>query len=279
MSDSESESGVFKQTAILGYQYQTHVVLAETIGDRQTMEDYQDRYILAIGPGSERTLEVLAVFDGHGNGFVARRANDLMRAYLAREFAHVTGDPVACAPEILRGAFADAHCYLRQGAGGTTALVALLIGDEMVVAHVGDSRCVASTGTYSLLQLTRDHRATELDEEKRILARGGRLSGWRINGVLGATRGLGHAALAGIVSAEPEIVVVDTSGLLTMIIATDGVWDVMSNERAHAAFQRDRTMSETAKKIINDAYDCGDSDNICVICYDFVMARANAIEE
>ena len=99
------------------------------------------------------------------------------------------------------------------------------------------------------IPLNRDHKADEPDEEQRILRAGGRVQPYRdINGNqlgplrvwhlredipgLAMTRSFGDQAAAqvGVIS-TPEILEMNlVEGDQFMIIASDGVWEFLSNE-------------------------------------------------
>lgn len=55
----------------------------------------------------------------------------------------------------------------------------LIVGNKVFCANVGDSRAVLARegegGTFQALPLNRDHKASEPDEEHRILSCGGRI--------------------------------------------------------------------------------------------------------
>jgi protein phosphatase 1L len=72
------------------------------------------------------------------------------------------------------------------------------------------------------------------DEVKRITDLGGRVifwGRWRVEGVLAVSRGIGDAKLKPYVTSEPEVTEKDLEEQdLFLVIASDGLWDVMQNE-------------------------------------------------
>ncbi|KAL6079657.1 PPM-type phosphatase domain-containing protein [Balamuthia mandrillaris] len=60
---------------------------------------------------------------------------------------------------------------------GTTVVAALLEGDRLVMANLGDSRAVLCDGNGCARVLTRDHKPSRDDEQRRIKAAGG----WIVN--------------------------------------------------------------------------------------------------
>mmetsp|Transcript_23903 Transcript_23903/g.43215 ORF Transcript_23903/g.43215 Transcript_23903/m.43215 type:complete len:445 (-) Transcript_23903:81-1415(-) len=138
---------------------------------------------------------------------------------------------------------------------GSTACLVLIRGQQLSMINVGDSRAVLGTrnnkdddGTISAVDLTIDQVASNRDERKRILERGGYISEPKEAGMahrvwldpqctrigLGISRSLGDHALkhSGII---PDPVVTDrtlTPNDEFIIIASDGVWCLMESIEA-----------------------------------------------
>ncbi|KAK9143997.1 hypothetical protein Syun_013397 [Stephania yunnanensis] len=118
---------------------------------------------------------------------------------------------------------------------GSTAVVALVNSKRVVVANCGDSRAVLSRAGAAL-PLSHDHKPDRPDEMERVEAAGGRVVDWygcRIFGVLATSRSIGDQYLKPYVISVPEVTVKDrTEEDEFLILASDGLWDVMSNEVA-----------------------------------------------
>lgn len=119
---------------------------------------------------------------------------------------------------------------------------------EVVCANVGDSRCVLCNQGQTE-PMSYDHKPTNEGEKRRIFAAGGFVEFGRVNGTLAVSRAFGDITYKDnqklpqaeqAVSAQPEIkkVVMNVDDLKKsqepsfIIIACDGVWDVMKNEEA-----------------------------------------------
>lgn len=79
---------------------------------------------------------------------------------------------------------------------------------------------------------TQPDRPDELD---RIEGAGGRVIYWdcpRVLGVLAMSRAIGDNYLKPYVSCEPEVTITDRTEDDCLILASDGLWDVVSNETA-----------------------------------------------
>ncbi|KAJ3700667.1 hypothetical protein LUZ61_004372 [Rhynchospora tenuis] len=118
---------------------------------------------------------------------------------------------------------------------GSTAVVAILGPRHLVVANCGDSRAVLCRNG-SAIPLSSDHKPDRPDELQRIQAAGGRVIYWdgaRVFGVLAMSRAIGDSYLKPFVISEPEVMVTETTEQdECMILATDGLWDVVPNEVA-----------------------------------------------
>ncbi|KAG5401612.1 hypothetical protein IGI04_016219 [Brassica rapa subsp. trilocularis] len=86
-----------------------------------------------------------------------------------------------------------------------------------------------------------DHKLDLLDELDRIQEAGGRVIYWdgrRVLGVLATSRAIGDNYLKPYVSSEPEVTVTERiEEDEFMILASDGLWDVVTNDAACATVQ------------------------------------------
>ncbi|KAJ1439884.1 hypothetical protein SESBI_02106 [Sesbania bispinosa] len=118
---------------------------------------------------------------------------------------------------------------------GSTALVAILTQTHIIVANCGDSRAVLYRGKEAL-PLSDDHKPNREDEWERIEASGGRIiqwNGYRVLGVLAVSRSIGDRYLKPWIIPDPEVkCVLREKNDECLILASDGLWDVMTNEEA-----------------------------------------------
>lgn len=173
---------------------------------------------------------------------------------------------------------------------GATATVAVVDHTHLSVAWLGDSEavlCQRSTGASPAVAahlLTTAHRPSLKAEAERVEAAGGvvrcmtrTLGGieypWgppRVyssggTGGLAVSRALGDCALRPIVSGEPEVrhLERDPSRDLFLIVATDGVWDVLSPYEACAIVVgcSKGTAAEASQRLVDEAHARGSQDN------------------
>lgn len=211
-------------------------------GPRSAMED--EYY---ISP-DERFF---GVYDGHGGAkvskFVRRHLHERLDAYEAQNDAD--GGP----ENALRKAFADVSKGILQNnkfdMQGSTAVTVLLGRDELWSANLGDSRAVLCRDGEAI-DLTVDHKPNSVEEKSRIEALGGNvrwygylgpdrqpvqgMGAYRINGNLAVSRAFGDRLETPFVSDEPDVEKFDRDHDADrfIILASDGLWDVMTSQEA-----------------------------------------------
>ncbi|XP_039840626.1 protein phosphatase 2C 53-like, partial [Panicum virgatum] len=116
---------------------------------------------------------------------------------------------------------------------GSTAVVAVVCSSHIIVANCGDSRAVLCRGKQPLA-LSVDHKPNREDEYARIEVQGGKViqwNGYRVLGVLAMSRSIGDRYLKPYIIPVPEVTIVARAkDDECLILASDGLWDVMSNE-------------------------------------------------
>ncbi|PAN23893.1 hypothetical protein PAHAL_4G129500 [Panicum hallii] len=237
------------------------------IGRRPTMEDC---YAVKLTKVDGQPVNLFGVFDGHGGNLAAEYLKDNLFNNLMKQPEFLTDTKLAISKafletdgdilETISSSFRD---------DGSTALAAVLIGKCLYVANVGDSRAVASKAGKAV-PLSKDHKPNRKDERKRIEDAGGVViwdDTWRVGGILAMSRAFGNRMLKEYVIAEPDIQEEEVnSDLEYLILATDGLWDVVRNEDAVALLKAEDGAQAAAVKLTEIAYSRQSADNItCVI--------------
>ncbi|KAL1522561.1 hypothetical protein AB1Y20_017546 [Prymnesium parvum] len=212
-------------------------------GDRGNQED---RVVASRLSQGDRCC---AVFDGHYGEQCAEYCHAQLLVQLQRSpYWFAFNDKAA-----LKAAFAQTHAqFLKESnsQSGTTATVVLIRGRTLQVASVGNSRAVIfSDGKAS--QLTKDGERSEVPPP-------------------------------GLISTIPETAErILTQGDEFVLLASDGVWDVLSNEKACnivrqtlAANPASPNPSEAARALCKAALQAESTDNICVSGGDVLLLEA-----
>ena len=117
-----------------------------------------------------------------------------------------------------------------------------------------------------------DHKPSREDEAKRIHELGGKVvlwGQWRVQGILAVSRSFGDVSLKPYVTAEPEVMEKDiTPDDLYLVLASDGLWDVMTNDAVARFMMNMSNFSEVARELCYEATILGSSDNITVVVID-----------
>lgn len=123
---------------------------------------------------------------------------------------------------------------------------------------MGDSRAIASVNG-KVQQLSFDHKPNNELESKRIKEAGGWVAFNRVNGSLALSRALGDFVYKQneekkpeeqIVTAYPDVEVFDlTQDHEFIVLACDGIWDVMSNEQV-LEFVRHRIANQISPEAV-----------------------------
>uniref|UniRef100_A0A0D9XB61 protein-serine/threonine phosphatase n=1 Tax=Leersia perrieri TaxID=77586 RepID=A0A0D9XB61_9ORYZ len=123
------------------------------------------------------------------------------------------------------------------------------------------------------MALSEDHKPNRSDERRRIENAGGVViwaGTWRVGGVLAMSHAFGNRLLKPFVVAEPEIQEEHVNGdLECLVLASDGLWDVVENEEAVSLAKTEDLPESAARKLTEIAYSRGSADNITCIVVQF----------
>jgi serine/threonine protein phosphatase PrpC len=171
-----------------------------------------------------------------------RRLDHELRAFQASTFISVEmPDNLSCEMPNIFGCTVE-----MPDTSGCTATVTVITPSLIVCANAGDSRCALASGSEAIA-MSNDHKPYNEVERQRIEASGGFVCGHgRVCGNLAVSRGFGDFeykrrgdldldldldASQQMVTCEPEITIhvrKELDGIL--IVACDGLWDVVNNQ-------------------------------------------------
>ena len=122
-----------------------------------------------------------------------------------------------------------------------------------------------------------DHKPNREDERARIEAAGGTVvfwGVWRVEGILAVSRAIGDKLLKQFVTAEPETRVWEREPSdAYLVLATDGVWDTISNQEAAEIVHQHAegaggSVEAAAEALVREAFRKGSADNISALVVD-----------
>ncbi|KAF0699382.1 Aste57867_10043 [Aphanomyces stellatus] len=258
-------------------------------GWRETMEDAE--LIEPQLPGKKAAC--LAIFDGHGGDFIAKKtAENILKHLVATEgykkydakdpyqLVSALSEAFLSTDEMLRGITTDGSA----DEVGCTGLVIIVTETHVFSANVGDSRCILSQkDSQTPIQMSLDHKPDHEAEKLRIIAAGGNVFRGRVCGGVAVSRGFGDfwfkrneennpdkKPWEHLVIAEPCVNIHPRSPLDEfLVLCCDGIYDVMSNEQVQK-FVRDKlaegkSPKEVSELLMDECLHKGSRDNMSVI--------------
>jgi serine/threonine protein phosphatase PrpC len=146
---------------------------------------------------------------------------------------------------------------------GSTSVVCVIRDSVIWVANAGDSRCVLARGGKAI-DMSNDHKPDNEHELARITKAGGIVMDGRINGNINLSRSIGDLSYKEnadlifeeqTVTAFPDVKQIDlTPEDDFIILACDGIWDVMSSQEC-VDFVYERIKQTPIEKIVEDICD------------------------
>ena len=161
--------------------------------------------------------------------------------------------------EIMQEGVMEAHRTItRQAPGSGTTLTAILIlGNQMTLAHVGDSRAYSISGNGSMEVLTRDHSLV-----KRLVELG------RITTDEAAVHPQKNVLYRALGQGEPFDPDLNTMQLPDggyLLICSDGLWGVVPEEEIHRLVLEAEAPEAACMRLVEAANEAGGPDNITAI--------------
>jgi len=262
--------------------------------------EMEDAHCAMIGlPGGLKDWSFFAVFDGHAGARVsAICSEELLTEITKNEDFKKSGDKEEVAAENIKRAIKQGFLALDdrmrelpevvsgEDKSGSTAVSVMISPKHLFFANCGDSRSVLCRKGEVAFS-TQDHKPINPEEKTRIQNAGGSVMIQRVNGSLAVSRALGDFEYKNVqgkgpceqlVSPEPEIHEIERTVADDefVILACDGIWDVMSNEEL-CTFVRNRMMlTDDLQAICNQVVDVclhkGSRDNMSIVIVAFESA-------
>lgn len=220
----------------------------------QFEKSMEDRSKSIINFNNNPNEILLEIFDGHGGADVS--------SYLQKNFAKIyekyLNESQNNIAKSLSMAFNQIDEDLRQikienqGSTGTIIHIIREKNNRLFVfnGNIGDSR-VSLISSKKIIRLSQDHRTTDKEERKRIIAEGGMIINNRVNGELMLTRSFGDFDFKNNIKnnnkknndeltmfrkgviCEPFVTQIEIDQSINnqfLFLASDGIWDVISEE-------------------------------------------------
>lgn len=239
--------------------------------------EMEDAHSTVIGlPGVLSEWSFFAVFDGHAGskvaGYCAENLLDEIISKLDLGEMENSESPVTPSVETVKQGICDGFLSIDQKMkdkfidekSGTTVVGVIVSPTHLFFINCGDSRAIFVRNNNVEFH-TDDHKPSKPGEKDRIHRAGGTVMISRVNGSLAVSRALGdyeYKTAAGkcateqLVSPEPEVTVFERSPKDEFIVlACDGVWDVMSNEATFKFIQSRLQLTDNLAEVCNQVID------------------------
>lgn len=219
------------------------------------------------GEASTAPLGLYIVADGMGGhqfGEVASSAAiRTMANYILKRFHTYLINPSEGMEEplqeMMRAAITEAQRAVTQAApgSGTTLTAALVLGQQMTIGHVGDSRAYAVRTDGRIEALTRDHSLVKRLEELGQISSDEAAAHPQRNVLY---RALGQGEIL-----EPDIFTTPFPQPGYLLICSDGLWSVLPDDNLNRLVTAAPTLQEACQSLVEAANHAGGPDNISAV--------------
>lgn len=221
--------------------------------------------------GYDAALGIFILCDGMGGETAGEVASELGVSSVLSFFRQAAGQDeypasessaaVSSEAKALGKALQAANRAIRQASAadseksgmGTTIVAALVRGDHLAIAHVGDSRLYRLHGN-TIEQLTNDHSLV-MEQVRHGLLTPEQAAQSPLQNII--TRALGVGDTVEVELADWELAAGDT-----LLLCSDGLNRHLSDERILSIVAESSSLATACKELIASANEAGGSDNI-----------------
>jgi serine/threonine protein phosphatase PrpC len=242
---------------------------AQSVG-KQRDHNEDCLFAFSVTTGGESNSAPLGLFivadgmGGHQFGEVASSAAvRTMANYILKRFHAYLVNPSEGMEEplqeMMRAAITEAQRAVTQAApgSGTTLTAALVLGQQMTIGHVGDSRAYAVRPDGRIEALTRDHSLVKrLEELGQITSEEAAAHPQR--NVLYRALGQGEVL-------EPDIFTTPFPQPGYLLICSDGLWSVLPDDNLSRLVISAPNLQDACQSLVEAANDAGGPDNITAV--------------
>jgi PPM family protein phosphatase len=202
---------------------------------------------------------------GHQHGEVASEiATRAMSEYVIRHlytplFSVNPQPPSESLQEVLANGVQAAHESIVKtvSGGGTTLTTVLILGKQMIIAHVGDSRVYTIDLHGNMRPVTRDHSLVKRLEELGQLT--------PEEAAIHPQRNVLYRALGQGEPFEPEIITTPLPNPGFLLVCSDGLWGVVPDEELGKMIISASTPQLACQQMVDAANEAGGPDNITAV--------------
>lgn len=210
-------------------------------------------YIVADGMGGHQYGEIAS------NAAIRVVAGTVMQKFQPFLFNIKPEPPNESLQELMLAGVNEAQKVIQREApgSGTTLTAALILGQQVTVAHVGDSRAYMLNPDGRVETITRDHSLVKRLEELGHISPS-EAENYPHRNVL--YRALGQGELL-----EPDIFTIPFPTAGTLILCSDGLWGVITESDLPRVVREAPTLQRACQNLVAAANLAGGPDNISVV--------------
>lgn len=210
-------------------------------------------YIVADGMGGHQFGEVAS------NAAVRIIGGNIMKKFHPFLFNLPAQNPQESLQELMETSITEAHQYIQREApgSGTTVTAALVLGDLVTIAHVGDSRAYSVFPDGRVDLITRDHSLVKRLEELGHLSKD-EAANFPHRNVLIRALGQGDTL-------EADVFTVSFPRTGYLMICSDGLWGVIEEKDILHSIMDTPNLHRACQSMVETANAAGGPDNITVI--------------
>jgi PPM family protein phosphatase len=210
-------------------------------------------YIVADGMGGHQFGEVAS------NAAIRIMGGNITKKFHSYLFNLPTQGLQDSLQEVMEASILEAHQYVQREApgSGTTVTAALVLGQQVTIAHVGDSRAYSIYADGRVEPITRDHSLVKRLEELGHLSKD-EAENFPHRNVLIRALGQGETL-------EADIFTVPFPQTGYLMICSDGLWGVITEKDILRAINEAPTLHRACQNLVEAANAAGGPDNITVI--------------
>jgi PPM family protein phosphatase len=210
-------------------------------------------YIVADGMGGHQFGEVAS------NAAVRIMGGNITKKFHSYLYNLPTQALQESLQEVMETSITEAHQYVQREApgSGTTVTAALVLGQQVTIAHVGDSRAYSIYSDGRIDPITRDHSLVKRLEELGHLSKD-EAENFPHRNVL--IRALGQGEFL-----EADIFTIPFPQTGYLMICSDGLWGVISEKEIIRSITEAPTLNRACQNLVDAANAAGGPDNISVI--------------
>ncbi len=246
------------------------VGIAQDVGK---VRSHNEDVLLAVtgelgGLAARPNFGLFIVADGMGGHSLGERASSVAARTLARSaleqiLPSLLADPQAnterpMLSEVMENAACAANSAVLKGVpeGGTTVTAALVLGEQVILAHVGDSRAYLITSD-GLEQVTRDHSLVQrLKELGQITAD---------EAATHPQRSVLYKAVGQSEGLEVDVISRRLPPGAILLICSDGLWSLVPDNLILQLVQKATSLQAAGEALVAAANTAGGPDNISAV--------------